>query len=174
MDYAYFHLWCSPKTNSFFMKRLLFIAFLLACVPALTFAQAPGTGGTGGGGGSYNPGGPTSTDLCANVYCYTSRQTSSDSWELTIRPVGNELGYGVEYSYDYTTGGVTNNTGWTPVGTWPIVLGTGYGYGVSNIKIRIIAYAPAPGTWFPSPDRACEEFDPVTGLVYYVFNVGHC
>ncbi len=66
-------------------------------------------------------------------YCYTTTQINIDLWQLSVNRNPNiALPSGLQISYDVN--GV--NTGWSAITSWPVIIYTGYGSGVSNIKIK--------------------------------------
>lgn len=99
-------------------------------------------------------------------FCYTTTQTSSDSWSMSVyKSGGNPLVYQgtFEISYDIVTApsGVTTHYGWYSVTSWPYGLpGSGNGGVTTNIVIR---------QGLPGVDR---DGNPTVFYTYY--NVGHC
>lgn len=68
------------------------------------------------------------------TYCYTTTQTSSDSWTLRVYQNLGALSMVAVYYIQYDLNGVP--TGWLPVTSFPYAIGTGLGAGVSNIRIK--------------------------------------
>lgn len=68
------------------------------------------------------------------TYCYTSTQTSIDSWTINVNQNLGGLSTVADYYIQYDLNGVT--TAWIPVTSFPYGIGSGYGAAVTNIKIK--------------------------------------
>ncbi|XZF15526.1 hypothetical protein ACTHGU_05275 [Chitinophagaceae bacterium MMS25-I14] len=122
------------------MKKLLLIlsscTLLASCQKSSNLTPAPSPAKT-----THTAPAAQSRVLYAPLtFCYSSVQTSSDSWEIYVNKNGGDpFAYQGSFSisYDLTTPSGTTHIGWLGISSWPYDLGsTGLGAGVSNIVVR--------------------------------------